>query len=156
MSPSPSKGDAYRKNEVLPFFTTVLVCARRELDGSLDDGLCQLVCRTAFEWSSAEEEFKDANAQAPVVHVPCITFTCDFKKGTGEALDRTTRSERRQRGVNRRTGEYLWRHVCYATSHTGVQSTFRVVNRHVEVGEMSISVSIQDDVVWLDIAACGN
>jgi len=54
--------DTHRKNEVLPLFATLIVSTRWELDRSLGNGLCQLICRTALKRPPAEEELKDANA----------------------------------------------------------------------------------------------
>ena len=71
-------------------------------------------------------------------------------------LGRTTRLEQRQHVAEQLTGEYFWRHVRHTTSDAGMQSTFRVMNRHIKVGEMNMSVGIQDDVVRLDITARRN
>ena len=73
-----------------------------------------------------------------------------------EVSDRTTRLEQQQRVAERRTGEYFWRHIRHTASNAGMQPAFRVMNRHIKVGEMNVSVGIQDDVVRLDITARRN
>lgn len=66
------------------------------------------------------------------------------------------KSTQRQGVVKQRTGEYFWRHVCHTASYAGVQPAFRIMNRHVEIGEMDVSVGVQENVVRLDIAARRN
>jgi len=55
-----------------------------------------------------------------------------------------------------RTGKYFWRHVCHTAGYTSMQSAFRVVNRHIKVGEVNVSVSVQENVIRLDITARRN
>ena len=67
----------HRKNKALALLATPPVSADRELNGSPHNGLRQFIRRTALKGSPAEEEFEHANAKAPVVHVPGITFACE-------------------------------------------------------------------------------
>ena len=53
--------------------------------------------------------------------------------------------------MKRLTSEYLWRHVRHTTSYAGVQPAFRVMDGHVEIGEVNVTVSVQKDVVRLNI-----
>ena len=75
-STTSGREDTHRKNEALSLFATHLVCPRRELYGSSHDCLGQLLRRATLKGSLAKEEFKDANAQAPVIHVPRVAFAC--------------------------------------------------------------------------------
>jgi hypothetical protein len=142
----------HRKNKVLSLFATLVVCPGRELDGSFHNGLCQLICRAALKGSPAEQEFKDANAKAPVVHVPSVSFACIM--GIEERFDRTTGSKQgRPNDERQRTSEYFWRHVRHTSSHAGVQSALRVMDRDVEIGEMDVPFGIQKNIVRLEITA---
>ena len=58
--------------------------------------------------------------------------------------------------VNRRTSEYLWRHIGHAASYASVQPAFRVMNRYVEVGEVNVPVGVQDDIIRLNVTARRN
>lgn len=73
-------------------------------------------------------------------------------KDIGVVSDQTTQSV----SVERRTSEYFWRHVRHTSSYAGVESAFRVMNRHVEVGEVNVSVGIQDNIVRLNITTRRN
>lgn len=66
--------NTYRKYEILALCAALIVRARGEFDGPFHDGLCQLVCRPALKRPSAKEELIDADAQTPVVHVPCVAL----------------------------------------------------------------------------------
>jgi hypothetical protein len=84
--------------------------------------------------------------------MPSVTFACI--KGIGETFDRTVQSKQRQlNGEKQRTSKDFWRHVRHTSSYAGVQSAFRVVDSNVEIGEVDVSMSVQQYIVWLDVAA---
>jgi hypothetical protein len=78
-----------------------------------------------IEWPLAEQHFVGGDSETPPINMPGIAgLPNDF-------------------GC----------HIGHATSHTSMQSAFRVVDGNVEISNVDVPFLIKEDVVWFDITA---
>ncbi len=114
----------HRPQELHALRTAPLSTLLGRADRILRDQIPQMISRFAVEWPFAKHDLPSAHAETPVVDRPGVASS----------------------------QEHLRRHVGHGTSDGVMGTGGRIMYRYVEVGDVGMASSVQQDIIGFNVS----